>query len=470
MLRVWGGGIYEKDIFYDLCDKNGIMVWQDFMFANAMCPGTTEFLTSVRDEVIQNIVRLRRHASIVLWCGNNEIDEGWFNWGWPEQYGYSAKDSTFIYKTYRTVFNEIIPNSLRKHDTLRPYIPTSPKYSWGKGSSLTEGDLHYWGVWWGKEPFDAYTTHVGRFVSEYGFQGFPDIPTIEKISRPVDRVLGSSVMKAHQKHPVGYETIEEYMKRYYHVPAEFEKYIYVSQLLQAEGMKTAIEAHRRAKPYCMGTLYWQLNDTWPVVSWSTRDYFGAPKASHYYVKKLYSEFLVSPVMEEGIRLKIYGMFDEPDSQKAIFRAVLADFSGKVLWEEKKEVNFPPDRALIITDTNLAPVLSGVDPATVFIYTEAKNILGVRSSNILYMVPPKDLKLEKPEIEVTTEEIKEGYMLILYSRTLAKNVYLSVPMKGEFTDNYFDLLPHEQKKILFHTLERAEDFREKLKIITLTDTY
>ncbi|NQV03312.1 MAG: glycoside hydrolase family 2 protein, partial [Bacteroidia bacterium] len=227
MLRVWGGGIYENDIFYDLCDEKGIMVWQDFMFANAMYPEDDQFFKSVSDELIQNIVRLRRHPSIVLWCGNNEIEEGWYNWGWVKDYGYSKQDSSRIYRNYRKIFHEFIPYALLRHDTLRPYITTSPMHGWGRKESLTEGDLHYWGVWWGKEPFEAYDNKVGRFVSEYGFQGFPDYSTIEKFTRVSDRQLGSNVMKAHQKHPVGYETIDEYMNRDYKVPTDFEMYGYV---------------------------------------------------------------------------------------------------------------------------------------------------------------------------------------------------------------------------------------------------
>jgi beta-mannosidase len=296
MLRVWGGGIYENDIFYDLCDENGILVWQDFMFANSMYPGNKEFLDNVRDEAIQNIVRLRRHPCIALWCGNNEIDEGWKNWGWQKQYGYNAEDSAAIYKNYRIIFNLILPNNVRRFDSARAYIPSSPLHGWGRPESLTEGDSHYWGVWWGKEPVLNYEKKVGRFMSEYGLQSFPDYSTILKFTSPADRVLGSAVMKAHQKHPTGYETIDEYLLRDFRKPKDFESYAYVSQLWQSRSIIKAIEAHRRAKPTCMGTLYWQLNDCWPVVSWSSRDYFGKKKALMYALPAAYDLVLVSPVV------------------------------------------------------------------------------------------------------------------------------------------------------------------------------
>ena len=469
MLRVWGGGIYENDIFYDLCDQKGIMVWQDFMFANAMYPDTPEFLNSVRDEAIQNIVRLRQHPSLVLWCGNNEIDEGWQNWGWVKEFGYSKEDSMRIYNNYKKMFRQEIPYAVLKHDTLRPYVSTSPKHGWGRSASLSEGDMHYWGVWWGKEPFSKYDQKVGRFMSEYGFQGFPDLTTLEKFTRPMDRILGSAIMKAHQKHPAGFETIDEYMKRDFQVPTDFNMYAYVSQLLQADGVKTAIDAHRRAKPVCLGTMFWQWNDPWPGVTWSAIDYFGKKKALYYLVKREYRDFFVQPVVENG-RLKVYATFDEPDPQKANFRAVLSDFSGKVLWQEKFIYTFPADRTVVIADTNLNSVLDGADPASLFVYAEIQNILGVRATNIFYFVPPKEMKLEKATIERTVQKSNDGYVIDLYTTKLAKGVYLSTSVKGEFTDNYFDLLPFEEKKVTFKTTEHVDDMDSQITLISLVDSY
>lgn len=469
MLRVWGGGIYETDIFYDLCDEKGIMVWQDFMFANAMCPGEDQFFTSVRDEVTQNIVRLRSHPSIVLWCGNNEIDEGWSNWGWVKDYGYDKQDSSRIYLTYRKIFHELIPNALLLHDTLRPYIATSPLLGWGNEESLKKGNLHYWGVWWGKEPFETYNDKVGRFVSEYGFQGFPDYTTIEKFTMPADRHFGSVAMKAHQKSPVGFETIQEYMEWYYKVPSDFAMYGYVSQLLQADGLKTAIEAHRRVKPACMGTLYWQLNDSWPVISWSSRDYYGKKKASYWAACHAYRDFFVSPVMK-GERLNVYATVDEPEDQQAELLVVLADFDGKVLWQEVKKYNFSAKKTEVVTDTNLSSYLNGADKSNLFIYAQIKNILGIRASKLIYFVPPKEMKLEKAPIEITIQKSKDGCDIELYTTKLAKGVFLSTAVAGEFSDNYFDLMPFEQKRIQFVTRDQdiPFDFQDSIHIISLID--
>ncbi|MCX6282649.1 MAG: glycoside hydrolase family 2 protein, partial [Bacteroidetes bacterium] len=222
MLRVLGGGIYEKDIFYDLCDELGIMIWQDFMFACAVYPGNKEFLQNADSESFQNIVRLRNHPCIALWCGNNEIDEGWKNWEWIKQYNYTPQDSAMVYQGYKDLFKQVLRNNVEKFDTLRPYIASSPLFGWGRPESRRSGDMHYWGVWWGKYPFSVYKENTGRFMSEYGFQAFPDISSFKNFAGPGDLQLGSGVMKAHQKHPIGYETSDEYMIREYKRPSDFE--------------------------------------------------------------------------------------------------------------------------------------------------------------------------------------------------------------------------------------------------------
>lgn len=178
MLRIWGGGIYEKDLFYDLCDEMGILVWQDFMFACNMYPGDDEFLENVKQEAEFQVKRLRNHPSMALWCGNNEVSEGWFNWGWQDALNYSLSDSTEVWHNYLKIFEEILPKTVSEYSPNLPYTPSSPKIGWGHEDALYEGDMHYWGVWWGEEPFEIYKQKVGRFMSEFGFQGFPDLRTL----------------------------------------------------------------------------------------------------------------------------------------------------------------------------------------------------------------------------------------------------------------------------------------------------
>ena len=470
MLRVWGGGIYEKDIFYDLCDENGIMVWQDFMFACAMYPGDKGFLNNVRVEAIQNIVRLRHHPCLALWCGNNEIDEGWKNWGWQKQYKYSKLDSMTVVGYYKNLFNKIIPDNIAKFDSARSYIPSSPRFGWGRKESMLQGDSHYWGVWWGKEPFGIYEEKVGRFMSEYGFQGFPDLSTIDRFTLPEDRRLDSPVMKIHQKHPSGYEIIDEYLLRDYHKPKDFESYAYVSQLLQAKGLKVAIEAHRRAKPVCMGTLFWQLNDCWPAVSWSARDYFGKKKALFYSVRKLYQTFLVSPVVEKD-RIRVYIVSDSIKAVKALLRIKLMDFSGKILSEEKIQTLIPPGSSQVCFDTLLSSVVSVYDPGSMVLKTEVIINKKEVSEGLLYFARDKELNLSKPEFSLRSFQIKDGTRIEITSNTLAKDVFLSVPgSEGDFSDNYFDLLPGEKKIVTLTSPSVIKDIRTQIQIKSLFDTY
>lgn len=318
MLRVWGGGIYQDDYFYDLCDSLGIMVWQDFMFACAMYPGSKEFFNNIKKEAIDNIERLRNHPCIALWCGNNEIDEGWNNWGWQKEFSYDIYDSAKIKNDYNKLFEVFLPAII--HEKSNPhffsneisqfnYISSSPKIGWGHQEAMTEGDSHYWGVWWGNEPFEIYEQKVPRFMSEYGFQSFPNIETINSFTTTEDRYLYSDVLKAHQKHPTGFETIKKYMDFNIFPSNDLESYIKETQVLQYWGIKKAIESHRRAKPYCMGTMFWQLNDCWPGITWSAIDYYGTEKLLMKNLKELYSDIIISPIIEKEI-VKIYIVSDK----------------------------------------------------------------------------------------------------------------------------------------------------------------
>jgi beta-mannosidase len=306
MLRVWGGGIYEDDEFYEQCDENGILVWQDFMFACAMYPWDKDFLSKVSEEAEYNIKRLRNHPSVALWCGNNEIDEGWKNWGW--QNNYSEEQKSLIWNGYQKVFQELLPEIVSKNTDGTPYVSTSPQTGWGHKESMTRGDSHYWGVWWGMEKFDTLEKKVPRFMSEYGFQGFPDTSTINKFTEEKDRYLFSDVLKMHQKHPTGFENLTKYMEMYKLKTEDYNTYIKNTQDLQTLCLKTAIEAQRRSMPYCMGTLLWQFNDCNPVISWSVLDYYGKSKPSLEVVKRLYDDILIIPVEESGV-IKVYVVND-----------------------------------------------------------------------------------------------------------------------------------------------------------------
>ncbi len=289
MLRVWGGGIYEDDYFYDLCDSLGIYVWQDFMFAGAMYPADDSSLENIKQEVIDNIMRLRHHPCIVLWCGNNEIDEAWHNWGWQKQFDISPADSVTLWNDYRKIFHELLPKLVKEYDGSRPYITTSPLLGWGRKESMTQGDSHYWGLWHGMEPISVMKEKVSRFMSEYGMQAMPNIETVRKYALPEDYDTSSAVMKVHQKHRTGYQNLAGYLEMENLHPKTFEEYIAATQQVQSRALETAISAQMNSSGKCIGTLFWQFNDCWPVCSWSVLDYYGGKKKAYYTVKKLYGQ-------------------------------------------------------------------------------------------------------------------------------------------------------------------------------------
>lgn len=293
MLRVWGGGIYEHDYFFDLCDSLGLMVWMDFNFSTMLYPDNPEMLESIKEEAYQNVRRIAKHPCVVLWCGNNEVKNGWEDWGWQGVYNWTPEQRVRLQHGIDTLFGEngILAQAVRDCDpSQRPYITTSPLYGWGHPECVTHGDSHYWGVWWGEEPFEKYAEKTGRFMSEYGFQSYPMMSTIRRFCPDDQLSIDSPTLRNHQKHGRGREIIDKAMQQYYGFDSKtlsLEDYCYVSQLLQAWGIGYGIFQHIKQQPHCMGTLYWQLNDCWPVASWSSIDYYGNWKALHYRAQALF---------------------------------------------------------------------------------------------------------------------------------------------------------------------------------------
>ena len=295
MLRVWGGGIYEHDYFFDLCDSLGLMVWMDFNFSTMLYPDNSEMLESIKKEAYQNVTRIAKHTCVVLWCGNNEVKNGWEDWGWQGVYNWTPEQRARLQHGIDTLFGEngILAQAVKDCDPLhRPYITTSPLYGWGHPECVTHGDSHYWGVWWGDEPFERYAEKTGRFMSEYGFQSYPMLSTIKQFCPEDQLYIDSPTLRSHQKHPRGLQIINKAMRQYYGFDSKalsLEDFCYVSQLLQAWGTGYGIFQHISQQPHCMGTLYWQLNDCWPVASWSSIDYYGNWKALHYRAQALYAD-------------------------------------------------------------------------------------------------------------------------------------------------------------------------------------
>ncbi|MCK5137421.1 MAG: glycoside hydrolase family 2 protein [Bacteroidales bacterium] len=470
MLRVWGGGIYEKDIFYDLCDKHGILVWQDFMFACNMYPGHPEFLESVGKEAAYNIRRLRNHPSIALWCGNNEILSAWWLWGWKERIEKEDPAGAIAqWKAYKDIFLDVLPSEVEKHDPDRFYWASSPQSGDTIPEDLVGGDSHYWGVWWGKEPFSRYHTWLARFMSEYGFQSFPGLNTVKKYTIEEDWDIYSDVMKSHQRSSIGNETIETYLLRDYKKPKDFESYLYLSHVLQAEGVKMAMEGHRIAKPYTMGSLYWQINDCWPVASWSSTDYYVQWKALQYYSKKAFADVLVASRVEEEI-LKVHVVSDKLDPLDATLALRMVDFKGETLWTTEEQIEIRANSSDAYFAIPVEQLLENLNAGEVLL--EAKLVEQDReiASSNFFFIPIKDIDLPQPEVKMVPEKVEDGFNLELSTDLLAKNVYLSMDEEGFFSDNYFDLLPGEKRTIHLKTDPSTSDPADRIRIMTIRDTY
>ncbi len=456
MLRIWGGGFYEDDIFYNLCDEQGILVWQDFMFACSMYPGDSAFIESVRQEAIYNIRRLRNHPSIALWCGNNEIDVAWAQfreasgWGWKQRY--TMEQRSAIWSAYERVFHRLLPELVEAYHPGAFYWPSSPYAIPGEHATYnsTSGDIHYWGVWHGEHPFRDFRKYIGRFMSEYGFQSFPEFRSVKQYTLPEDYDIESEVMASHQRSGIGNLRIRSYMKDNYQVPGEFGQFLYVGQILQAEAIKFAIEAHRTAKPYCMGTLYWQINDCWPVASWSGIDYYLRWKALHYFVRDAFRKETIA-FIDGDDKLKIFTCSDRMAPAEAQLHLELMDFNGKTLWRQRSNARLSPDSALVAAEFPLSHFENMGSKEGMVLRARLYENEQLLHENLYYFTAPKGLKLPAdPQLAITMEMADKGdYILSLSCKALAKNLFLSFEeADGFFSDNYFDLLPGEQKVVRF----------------------
>ncbi|XJR85169.1 glycosyl hydrolase 2 galactose-binding domain-containing protein [Elizabethkingia anophelis] len=463
MIRIWGGGAYEDEAFYKACDENGILVWQDFMFAGSFYPSDNVFVENVKEEVKYQVRRLQNHPSIALWCGNNEVDEAIVNWGYQKQFKYTKEDSLQVWKDYRKVFHEAIPQTLK--ETLTPdnniYWPSSPSIGWGHKESLTEGDSHYWGVWWGEQPFEMYEEKVPRFASEYGVQGMPSMEAVKSMfSGKADLNLQNPVIKAHEKHTRGWQIIDGYMTRYYTLQTDLVKYNYLSQLLQARAMQVAIEAHRRAMPYNMGSLYWQINDCSPVVSWSSIDYLGNWKAAHYQAKRSFEQQLIAIENKDGI-LKTRVINDGIKDFKSVRLSVsIQKLNGEVVEKfDETDQKLSANSIVEYSPLKIADIVAKeLQDQVVMHYTLKDEKNNVLAESNFYLVYPKDLKLTKPNLLVKNISATE---IEVSTDVLAKDVYLIGDT--HFSDNFFDLMPNTKKRI---NLSKP---LEKIDIMSLWDT-
>ena len=473
IVRVWGGGIYENDLFYDLADENGILVWQDFMFACTSYPSDPVFLKRVEEEAEYNIRRLRNHASLAMWCGNNEILEGLKYWGWEKNYGKDVYAAMF--RGYDKLFRELLPAKVKELDADRFYVHSSPYFAnWGRSESWGIGDSHNWGVWYGKKPFESLDKDLPRFMSEFGFQSFPEMKTIATFAAPEDYQIESDVMNAHQKSSIGNSLIHTYMERDYVVPKKFEDFVYVGLVLQGHGMRHGLEAHRRNRPYCMGTMYWQLNDSWPVVSWSSIDYYGNWKALHYQAKRAFAPVLINPIQQTEDSLDIYLISDQLEALKQLSLEIkLVDFNGKILNKKvHKALELPANTSRLVHSLKINSWLTPEQEKQCFLQLLLKDAAGkVITDENYFFQRTKDLSLQPTSIVTKVKQMEGSCEVTLSSRQLAKDVFIEIPLQGvRFSDNFFDLLPGETKKVVITSPLIKKNEKLEVNVKHIRDTY
>jgi beta-mannosidase len=380
----------------------------------------------------------------VAWQQNNEKG----GWGWKQKYNNEQRKT--IWHTYDTIFHKMLPSVISEYDADRFYWPSSPLADWGKsaGYDTKSGDMHYWGVWHGKDPFSAFNKYLGRFMSEYGFQSFPEFKSVKSYTIPKDWNIFSDVMLSHQRSPVGNGLIKDYMEKSYKVPTDFKNFLYVGQVLQAEGIKSAMEIHRRNMPYCMGSLFWQINDCWPVASWSSTDYYRRWKALQYFAKKAYAPVLVSPYLDND-KISVFIVSDLLEDTKATIDVKVIDFNGKTIFQKNEPVDIKANSSHIYFKDEIKNMAKDVSNKNCLFSVSINEGEKVLSDNILYFLPVKDLDLPKATIKKNIKLKNGEFEVELTTDKLAKNLFLNVENgDGFFSDNYFDMLPRQTITVHF----------------------
>jgi beta-mannosidase len=471
-IRVWGGAYYPEDYFYDLCDEYGLLVWQDLMFACGNYRMTEEFKENIRQEAIDNIKRIRHHASLGLWCGNNELEVAWVEWGWTEKYSPQLKAD------YIKQFEVLLPEVAREIDPNTFYWLASPSStgSFDRPNDENYGDMHYWGVWHGRAPFTDYRKYFPRYMSEFGIQSFPSLKTINTFTLPEDRNIFSYVMESHQKCRSGNATILYYIAETYKYPKNLDALVYASQLIQAEGLRYGVEHWRRNRGRCMGAIYWQLNDCWPVASWASVDYFGRWKALHYAAKRFFNPILLS-ACEDGTDVSLH-----------VSNETMAPVSGKLVWNLRDTHSAIMDSGEKFVEVDALSSkecqvlhyseLLNTEAKMRGAYLEYKLLVAGRavSSGTVLFVKSKHFEYVDPEITLITSEAGDKFVIEVSSNAFARFVELDLKdADAIFSDNYFDLssgevINIEVSKSNLSKEMSLEEFSDQLTARSLYDTF
>ncbi|NUQ00837.1 MAG: hypothetical protein HUU35_13390, partial [Armatimonadetes bacterium] len=471
MLRVWGGGTYERDDFYELCDELGICVWQDFMFACATYPAfDAAFLDNVRAEAEDNVKRLRHHACLALWCGNNELEQGLVADEWT--------GSAMSWEDYGKLFDQLLPEVVGRLDPERDYWPCSP-HTPPPGdrkdfNNPDRGDAHLWSVWHGKQPFEWYRTCTHRFNSEFGFQSFPEPRTVASYTEPADRNITSYVMEHHQRSGIGNATILHYLLSWFRLPTAFDSTLWLSQIVQGMAIKYAVEHWRRAMPRGMGTIYWQLNDNWPVASWSSIDYPGRWKALHYLARRFFAPLLVSGLEDaQNGTVEVHVTSDRLEAVEAEVAWRVTDIAGGTLAEGAQTRRIGPRRNTRVQTLKLGKPLAEHGPRGLLVWLELRVGGELVSSNFVSFARPKHLELLAPDIAVEVHGDGREHHLRLSAAHPALWAWVEVEgAEARLSDSFVHLRPGGSTDLTV-TLDRAmtaAELQQRLKVSSLFDTY
>ena len=446
-VRVWGGGVYPDDWFYEICDELGLLVWQDFMFACAVYELTDAFDQNIRAEVRDNVRRLRHHACLALWCGNNEMESFVDQREWVTENKQVAD--------YIKMYEYIIPQVLKEEDPEAFYWPSSPSSggSFEAPNDPNRGDVHYWDVWHGLKPFTEYRNFLFRYASEFGFQAFPTMKTIEAFTEPGDRNPFSYVMEKHQRNASANGRIAQYLSQTYLYPARFEDFVYASQLLQAQAMQYAVEHWRRHRGRCMGAVVWQLNDCWPVVSWSSIDYYGRWKALHYYERRFFQPVLISceetGILSQDTNVNAQHLPSRMAARLNVSNETLRPFRGRALWRLCRpegsvvqsgafDVCVPPMSAQWLSEPQ---DFSGYSFYDCYYEYELQDEAGLRvgGGSVLFCAP-KHFHFSDPRLTVA----REGEELVVTACAYARSVFIDCTGDALLSDNFFDMSPGKRR--------------------------
>ncbi|MDT8382716.1 MAG: glycoside hydrolase family 2 protein [Brevefilum sp.] len=471
MIRVWGGGFYESEDFYDLCDQYGILVWQDFPFACSVYPlDGPAFLENLHQEVIDNVRRIRHRASLALWCGNNEMDQGWEQWGWE------TEELQKYQEPYKTFFYETLPGWLKTLDPDTPYWYSSPSSGtpFENSNSNKGGDAHYWDVWHGSKPFSAYREQYPRFMSEFGFQSLPPLKTVQTYADENHWNLTDYLIEHHQRSPYASAMFMAQMALHFMMPVDFPSLVYLTMVLQAEGIRYGVEHWRRNRHRVSGTLYWQLNDCWPVASWSSLDYFGRWKALHYASRRFYAPLLLS--IEDDLKTRRMKLHITSDLQnvwegQVLWRLMRID--GEVLDSGELDIYAEPLSSAMIFEKGFDDLRLQEKRETFFV-AQLLQDGQVAVTQLVTFVPNKHLQLVNPQLQAYLRQAEDGSCEIeVESNYLARFVELSLDDADVvFSDNYFDVLPGETVRITCPMPEgwSIDDMARSLTVFSLYDSF